>query len=199
MRIGIDTDGVLTDMASFLQMLGSNYLKREPSNVSAYSVEEMFGASKWEKLRYGMLLFVNYCKNCPPRDGTKKVLDQLKRDGYELHEITARKFVTMKNPLGEYSRKMLLTWYKKHGLEFANIVFCSETNTGVEKAKACIELGIKIMVEDKPDVAKQLVQDGITVLLFDAPYNQGLEGDGIVRCSSWEEVYQQIVVLSQNE
>jgi len=199
MRIGIDTDGVLTDMASFLQIVGSNYLKREPSNVSAYSVEEMFGASKWEKLRYGMLLFVNYCKNCPPRDGTKKVLDQLKRDGYELYEITARKFVTMKNPLGKYSRKMLLAWYQKHGLEFSNIVFCSETNTGKEKAKACLELEIKIMVEDKPDVVKSLAEEGITVLLFDAPYNQNISGAGIIRCCSWDEVYQNIKVLNREE
>ena len=137
MRIGIDTDGVLTDMSGYLLKIGREYLKREPANPSAYHVEEMFGASRFEKLFYGMRFFVSYCKKCPPREGTQKVLTKLHGEGYELHEITARKFVTMKNPLGVYSKKLLLNWYEKHGLSFDGIVFCSEKNTGTEKTNAC--------------------------------------------------------------
>ena len=46
MRIGIDTDGVLTDMASYLQKMGRYYLNREPSDTTAYNVEDIFCTSK---------------------------------------------------------------------------------------------------------------------------------------------------------
>ena len=196
MKIGIDTDGVLTDMAGFLQLTGKQYLKREPVKMQAYNIEEMFNTSKIEKLRYGMSLFLNYCKNCPPRENTQKVIEQLNKDGHELFEITARKFVTMKNPLGWYSKKLLLKWYKKHGLHFSKIVFCSEKNTGPAKAKACIEHGAKIMVEDRPEVAECLAKNGITVLLFDAPYNQNIHDQNIMRVYSWNEIYDYIKEIS---
>ena len=85
-------------------------------------------------------------------------IEKLNKEGYELHEVPARKFVTMKNPLGLYSKKLLLKWYKKHGLEFKSIVFCSEKNTGVEKTNACLNLNIKIMVEDRPEIAVKLAE-----------------------------------------
>ena len=48
------------------------------------------------------------------------------------------------------------------------------------------------MIEDKPDVAKLLDQNGIHVLLFDAPYNQQVEGENITRVYGWGEVYRVI-------
>lgn len=192
MKIGIDTDGVLTDMSGFLLDLGKQYLKRNPAEPQAYGVEEMFQTSKWEKMRYGIQFFLDYCKKCPPREGAQKVIAQLNKDGYETCEITARKFVTMKNPLGYYSKKMLLNWYKAHRFNFSKIVFCSEKNTGAEKLKACLDFGATVMVEDRPEVATTLAESGITVLLFDAPYNQDLYGEQIIRCYTWNDVYDQI-------
>lgn len=192
MKIGIDTDGVLTDMSTFLRLIGKQYLKREPVKKEAYNIEEMFATSKSEKLHYGISLFINYCKNCPPREKAQKVIEQLNKDGHELFEITARKFVTMKNPLGWYSKKLLLKWYEKHGFHFSKVIFCSEKNTGEAKTKACIEHGAKIMVEDRPEVAEYLVKNGITVLLFDAPYNKNLKHERIIRVHNWDEVYEKI-------
>ena len=196
MRIAIDTDGVLTDMSGYFMEIGKKLLNREPTNLFAYNIEEMYSVSKSEKIRYGLYLFVNYCKNCPPRSGTARVLKQLHKDGHELHEVTARKFVTMKNPVGSYSRKMLMDWYKKHELEFDSIVFCSEKNTSIEKSKACKDLGIGVMVEDRPEIASCLSQNGINVLLFDAPYNQELHGEKIIRCYTWDDVYHHLQILS---
>lgn len=189
MKIGIDTDGVLTDMSDYLIKTGIKRLKREPINPNAYSIEEMFDASKWEVIKHGLPIFVDYCKNCPPRADTSKVIQKLNDKGHELFEITARKFVMMKNPIGAYSRKILLEWYKNNALKFKKVVFCSEKNTAVEKTKACTELGVKVMVEDRPEIAEYLANNGITVLLFDAPYNQGLSGETIHRVYGWNDVY----------
>ena len=192
MKIGIDTDGVLTDMTGFLQSAARDYLNKEPVKPEAYDIQEMFDISKRKMLRYGFPMFLRYCKSCPPRENTQKVIDQLQKDGHELFEITARKFANLKTPLGWYSRKMLLKWYAKNGLHFSKIVFCSDNKAVSAKTQACIKHGATIMVEDRPDVAENLAENGITVLLFDAPYNRYLDQDLVVRVHSWDEVYEKI-------
>ncbi len=195
MKIGIDTDGVLTDMTTFLSSKGQQRLNREPVEPHAYRMDRMFRATRREKLRYGMGIFIDYCKNCPPRDGAQRVVDQLNRDGHELYEITARKFATRKNPLGRYSKKMLLSWYEKHGFEFDKIFFCKERKACMDKARVCRDNGVQIMIEDRPDIAVNLADSGIPVLLFDAPYNHDTHGDLITRVHSWDEVYEQVLAM----
>ncbi len=192
MVIAIDADGVLTDMSSFCLKMGEKYLGRTASNTKAYSWEEMYETSFWEIVCYGVRIFIKYCKECDPRQNAQKVIAQLNQEGHDLYEVTARKFVTMQNPLGAYSRSMLLKWYRKHGLVFKKILFCSEQNTAVEKTEACLAIRAEIMIEDRPEVAKYLAKNGITVLLFDAPYNQEVSGEKIVRVCSWDEVYEWI-------
>ena len=192
MKIAIDTDGVLTDMFGFLQATAENYLNRKPVKPEAYNIQEMFDVSKTKMLRYGLPVFLKYCKSCPPRENAQKVTDQLQKDGHELFEITARKFAARKNPIGLYSKKTLLEWYEKHGFHFSEIVFCPNKNTGQAKAEACIRCGAKIMVEDRPEVAEHLANSGINVLLFDAPYNRSFEHELVARVHSWDEVYEKI-------
>lgn len=192
MIIAVDADGVLTDMSSYCLKMGEKYLRRTASNPQAYSWEEMFETSFREIVCYGIRIFIKYCKECAPRENAQSVIARLNQEGHVLYEVTARKFVTMRNPLGAYSRSMLLKWYEKHGFRFKQILFCSEQNTAVEKTESCLSIQAEIMIEDRPEVAKYLAENGITVLLFDAPYNQEVSGERIVRVRSWDEVYEWI-------
>lgn len=192
MIIAIDADGVLTDMSSYCLKMGEKYLGRPASNPTAYSWEDMFETTFREILCYGVRIFIKYCKECAPRENAKNVIMQLNQEGHDLYEVTARKFVTMRNLIGMYSRRMLMNWYKKHGFVFKQIIFCSEKNTPKEKMEACLSIHADVMVEDRPEVARYLAENGITVLLFDAPYNQDVSGEKIVRVYSWEEVYERI-------
>lgn len=45
------------------------------------------------------------------------------------------------------------------------------------------------MIEDKGDTALYLAENGIRVLLFDAPYNQDISHKNIVRVFSWNEIF----------
>ena len=192
MNIGIDTDGVLTDLYAYNYKIGKKILRCEPINPTGYDVREMFGISKRREVLVGLKYFFKYCKYHPPREHASEIIQRLNSEGHELYEITARKFVTMNNPLGVYSRYLLKNWYKKHEMSFADIILCSEKNSPEEKLRGCIQSKCKIMIEDKPDVAKLLDQNGIHVLLFDAPYNQQVEGENITRVYGWGEVYRVI-------
>lgn len=189
MRIGIDTDGVLTDMAQCNYEYGKAYFHREPQNPNAYSAEEMFGFQLRDELLFGITNYFKYCRKWLPREHCVEVIQRLNNEKHELYEITARKFVTMKNPLGWYSKHLLLRWYKKHELSFQKVVLCGEETAPEEKLAACQKFQIQLMIEDKPSVAMKLAQNGITVLLFDAPYNQTLTDANMIRVHSWDEVY----------
>ena len=44
------------------------------------------------------------------------------------------------------------------------------------------------MIDDNPKVSTFLADNGIQVLLFDAPYNRGLEHKNIRRVHNWKEI-----------
>ena len=44
------------------------------------------------------------------------------------------------------------------------------------------------MIDDNPKVSKYLADNGVKVLLFDAPYNKNLRHPNIKRVYSWDEI-----------
>ncbi len=57
-----------------------------------------------------------------------------------------------------------------------------------DKLLACHKLNVDIMIEDKPEVALKLANNGIRVLLFDCPYNQDIFHDNITRVYTWKQI-----------
>lgn len=51
------------------------------------------------------------------------------------------------------------------------------------------------LIDDSPVYAMQVASIGIPVLLYDTPWNQGIESPGITRVFSWENVYDMIVPM----
>ena len=196
MNIGIDADGVLTDMSAFYFEYGERFFKRKPSDTAGYSISEIFGCSEKQEFKFGLKYFIKYCKDCPPRANCTQIIQQLNADGHNLYEITPRKFVTMNNPLGWYSRSLFESWLKRYGMNFNEIFYCSESNSPSDKLNGCKRFGINVMIDDRPNVALFLAEAGIKVLLFDAGYNQEVEHENILRITNWIDIYQEISKLT---
>ncbi len=81
------------------------------------------------------------------------------------------------NPLGWYSKHLIKNWLKKYGFIFNEIYYCSESHSPTDKLDACRKLQVDVMIDDKPEVALHLAENGIKVLLFDTRYNQKIEHD----------------------
>jgi len=195
-NIGIDADGVLTDMSAFYFEYGEKFFKRKPSNLAGYSISEIFECSKKQEFKFGLKYFIKYCKECPPRVNCAEIIKQFNADGHNLYEITARKFVTMKNPLGGYSRWLFESWLKRYEMNFKEIFYCSESNSPVDKLKGCKRYELDIMIDDRPSVALFLAENGIKVLMYNAGYNQDVEHENIMRVDNWEAVYRIISELT---
>ena len=193
MKIGVDCDGVLTDMSAYICKYGEMYFHRKPGNLAGYGTREIFGCSAKEDIRFGLRYFFTYCKKWPPRAGAAEVINRLHGEGHKLYEITARMFVTQKNPLGWYSRHMFRNWVKEYGFQFEDICFCAEERAPEDKLSGCRKYGVDLMIDDKPEVALYLADHGIRVLLFDTLYNQGTEHENITRVYNWEDIGKVIV------
>lgn len=197
MIIGVDADGVLTDMQKFNYQCGKKYFKKEIINPQGYSVKEIFGVGKIAELFYGIQYFPQYCKKYPPREDAVDIVQKLNDEGNCLHEITARKFVTLKNFIGRYSKKWFIEWCANNGFLFSSITFCSEKNGPKDKYDACKRLKVEIMIDDRPEIVLYLAERGIPVLMMDAPYNQDVKHKNIVRVYGWKDVYEQLCRLQQ--
>ena len=195
MIIGIDCDGVLTDMSAYIYEYGEKWFKRKPVNLDGYSTAEIFDCTDKDEFRFGLRYFFTYCKKWPPRENASEIIRKLNNDGHTLYEITARKFVTMHNPLGWYSRYLYEHWLKKHDFDFKDIFYCSEGNAPEDKLKGCLKYSAVLMIEDKPEVALHLADNKITVLLFDTRYNQNVKHDNIIRVYDWNDVYEKITEM----
>lgn len=196
MIIGVDCDGVLTDMSEYIYEYGEKWFKRKPSNPDGYSTAEIFGCTDKEEFRFGLRYFFTYCKKWPPRTDAVRINNMLIDDRHQLYEITARKFVMMKNPLGWYSKHVFEKWLKKHGFVFNGIHYCSESHSPEDKLEGCRKFAVDLMIDDKPEVALHLADNGIKVLLFDTSYNQNVKHANIVRVYDWNDVYEKIQKLS---
>ena len=197
MKIGVDCDGVLTDLSAYIFDCGEHYFGHEVIDTKPYNVSDIFQCSEKEEFRFWLRYFFPYCKKRPPRPGAVEVVNQLYAQGHQLYEITARMFVTKKNPLGWYSRRMFLNWIKQYGFPFENIYFCAEERAPADKLSGCRKYAVDLMIDDKPDVALYLANHGIRVLLFDTLYNQGIEHKNITRVYHWKDVEKIIVRLNQ--
>ena len=58
MNIGIDADGVLTDMSAFYFEYGERFFKRKPSDTAGYSISEIFGCSEKQEFKFGLKYFI---------------------------------------------------------------------------------------------------------------------------------------------
>ena len=193
--IGVDADGVLTNLYSFYMREGKRYLKREPNNLNGYDLKEMFDMTKKEEFKYGLTILNKYCKKEPPRIYATEVIKRLNKQSCELYEITARKFVTKKSLIGKYYRYLFEKWIKENEFSFKSIEYCSENNSFRDKFMACSKLNVDIMIEDKPDIALGLAESGIKVLLMDAPYNKEVVHNNIIRVVDWKEIESKVKSL----
>lgn len=198
MVIGVDCDGVLTDMNAYICKYGEKWFKRKPINPDARDTTEVFGCSEKEEFRFGLKYFFPYCRSFPPRKGAADAINQLGKNNL-VYSITARKFTTNKNPLGEYSRHMFRHWIKNNNFKFEKVYFCPEEKAEKSKYRACKKYNVDIMIDDSPEIALYLAGKGIKVMLFDTGYNRDISHENITRVYSWADITQKIGELQETE
>lgn len=172
MNIGIDIDGVLTDLHSFMIEVGPEFFKRKPENIYGYDFTGMFNVDMnecnacWDK-------YLDYYLSIPPREGAVKVINELHNRGYKIYIITARV-----DELLEKTTK----WLKDN-----NVYYDYFFNPGEDKSVCIKENNIDVMVEDSPTNIKDLSKY-CKILAMKAKYNEHINRENVTYVDNWKEI-----------
>ncbi len=190
MRIGIDIDGVLTNIEQYQLDVCSKYayelFNKEIKNGNEYDTMDIFGLTKAENDELWSHCILDYGINERPRKFAREIIKKLKNDGNEIYIITARTNTERDDQSGEKNRDMVKTWLKNNDIYYDKLIFSSR-----DKFEICKSNKIDLMIEDKVDNINKISLI-IPVICFNACYNKECVGENIIRCYSWYDVYNKI-------
>ena len=196
MRIGIDIDGVLTDVERFQLDYGSKYWFENNLggfvNPNAYRVYELFGNDIELNKKFWNLHREIYGVNGNIREFASEVIKKLKEKGNEIYIITARYFTDEDSKQGEDTRKIVRDWLKNNGVIYDKLIF-----SGEDKLQLCLDNKIDLMIDDSVENINNISKI-IPVICFDARYNKECEGENITRCYSWYDIYSKIIKINKH-
>lgn len=192
MKIGVDVDGVLTDLEQYQLKYGKEYFKKsdEEIDITKSSIEKIFNVSKEETEKFWTKYIWKYSLSEPLKKDMVALLKKLKKAGYQIDIITSRAHTTEQNSVGSLFRKMLIYKLKQEGIKYDNIYYCSEENSAKEKSDLCNQLGIDIMIEDSTNNIEE-ISKVCEVCCVNASYNQDvIENSNIHRVNNGNDIYE---------
>jgi uncharacterized HAD superfamily protein len=128
MNIGIDLDGVLTDIQSFNLKYAPPFFKkkfnRSVVDKTPYDIRDMFKCSEDEYKAYWKKYLFRYAVFDPARKGAKKFVRKLCADEHRIYIISKRVFACQDNFIGKLMRFTVRNWLFRNGIRYHKIVFC---------------------------------------------------------------------------
>lgn len=191
MKIAIDLDDTLVDLNQQIilfhnERYGTSYCRED---FTDYSYWKIWGGSREEAIRktYEFLSSEYYC-DIPPIPGAQDAVAALKAQGYELAIVTGREacFDGITSSLAD----------RHFPGAFAGIFYGSAyaiNAVKIKKSTLCRQWGAAVLVDDDLTHIIDCVENGMPVLAFDTPWNQGRLPEGVAGFSSWEKIYQHLV------
>lgn len=193
MNIGIDIDGVLTNIAEFALEKGLEFCKETGKGklikMSSYDTKEAFGWDQETDDAFWKKYLFLYAEENPVIDKAPENIKKLKEDGHKLYIITARGLAgpDVKNiEIRDKMRNTVKNWLDKNDIVYDDLIFTTE-----DKSQAIRDKKIDIMIDDSPYNLKDLSK--ITKMIcYDWPYNRDVNNENIYRCYNWDEIYKYI-------
>ena len=198
MRIGIDIDGVLTDVERWQLDYGSKFYyeryQKEIVDFEGYDTNQIFNVDDKLDEEFWREYFKEYSLNVEARKFANEVIDKLKQEGHQIYIITARgSFLSHSADVMsiEENQQIVLNWLKNNHINYDKIIFSPE-----DKLDICKENNIDLMIEDKVDNINKISKI-IPVICFHAGYNKVCKNSNIIRCYSWYDIYSKINKLAK--
>ncbi len=186
MRIGIDIDGVLTDIEQWQLDVGGKFFSKFNKSVlnkDGYEITKIFNVSDELDSQFWNEYLYEYVTKEASRKYASEVIKKLKDDGNEIYIVTARYLTDRNNEDGEKMRKIVVNWLAEQKIDYDEIIFSPE-----DKKENCKKYNIDIMIEDKVDNINK-ISSIIPVICFHAGYNNECKGKNIYRVYNWYDIY----------
>ena len=189
MIIGIDIDGVLTNLEEFQLDCGSKFMSenfnKSITDANAYDTIDIFNINSEIDDKFWSIYLPLYVKE-PARKYADEVTNKLHDDGFQIYIITARYLTNRNDEKGIEMRKTVIDWLKSNNIYYDKIIFSPE-----DKLDICKKANVDLMIEDKPKNINTISNE-IPVICYHANYNEQCNGKNIYRCYSWYDIYRKI-------
>lgn len=190
MRIGIDIDGVLTDLEGFYRDYVTRYRflhgVKGNININEYMICDAYHISKEQDIDFFTNDFKEYENKYRARPFASEIIKKLKDEGNEIYIITARWKSDRDDEEGKRVRSIVLKWLEENDIYYDDIYF-----TKGDKTIYCKDLNIDVMIEDTPSNIENISKK-LPVICYDAQYNKHCNGNNIIRCYSWYDIYEKL-------
>lgn len=189
MRLGIDIDNVISD---FSEDLFRKYLLHDREirnngvvNINAeYIRKGMFDWSEDEEKTFYKNNIERIVENLCVKKKAKEYIDKLHKNGHSIYIITGR-------DNGEYIDPYNMTkkWLDDNNIYYDALILTNSYDKHA-KSQMCMKYNIDIMFDDSVRICNDCIDNRITAVLMDTPYNKY---SNIKRVRDWEEFYQYVM------
>lgn len=197
MRIGIDIDGVITNVLEFEIDYASKYFYQQGNlniikskldfSKEDFYIDEKSSNEFWAKAIY------DYVK-VKPRNFASEVINKLKNDGNTIFIITNRASnLSYCDITPDKMKRIVIQWLDDHSIYYDKLIFSTK-----DKLDFIVDNKIDIMIEDDPKNIRT-ISNVIPVICYNANYNKLCEGNHIIRCYSWYDIYNIIKGIEASE
>ncbi len=193
MRIGIDIDGVLTDIEQFVIDYISKYCVENKIKYNIgdydYNYSKTFNITDEQEENFWNEYLEYYAVNEKARPFAAEVINKLREDGHEIYIITARWLTNRDDDIGNRMKEIVKNWLHENKILYDKLIFSKELKE--RKSQEIIEHKIDLMIEDSPNNINELANI-IPVICYNAEYNKNCIDNKIIRCYSWYDIYSKI-------
>lgn len=197
MRIGIDIDGVITNVLEFEIDYASKYFYQQGNlniikskldfSKEDFYIDEKSSNEFWSKAIY------DYVK-VKPRNFASEVINKLKNDGNTIFIITNRASnLSYCDITPDKMKRIVIQWLDDHSIYYDKLIFSTK-----DKLDFIVDNRIDIMIDDDPKNIRT-ISNVIPVICYNANYNKLCEGNNIIRCYSWYDIYNIIKGIEASE
>ena len=188
MNIGIDIDGVLTDLERATIDFGTKMCIEQnwpiTMDLSKYWEVEAFGWTSEQADKFWNKYLVEYVIQSPARRFAKEIISKLREEGINIYIITARDESGMPPEYHGKMQQLTREWLEKYEIEYDKLIFAKDS----EKLEKCLENNVDIMIEDSPRNIRN-ISSKVKVIKFDCQYNKDVIGSNIINAYSWYHIY----------
>ena len=194
MNIGIDIDGVLTDIEKFMIDYGTKFCLEENLDLNIkqidYSELVTFNWTQEQADRFWERYFSGYVINEPHRKFAPEVINKLREQGNKICIITARDEYGLSKEYYGKMQQLTKEWLINQNISYDKLIFARDE----EKISQCLENNIDIMIEDSPRNINDISRK-VKVIKYECKYNENVEGPNIITAYSWWHIYDLISKL----
>ncbi len=199
MNIGIDIDGVICNLNSYVRKYFKKYLKKNNIPFKLKKYKECFNQQynvplETENDFWKQYIF-HYAKKSVMMNHSSFYINKLHKDGHKIIIITSRLYSSYNNDLSKQMREKIKKWLDKNKIYYDDISFSNET---VGKKDYIIKHKIDVMIDDSLRNINELCKI-VPVIIFKNPSNKNAKSKNKIMANGWKDIYKIISKLNKSK